>query len=165
MLKSPLIIIMIKASTECMFSITICQTPWCVFYKYSVLYSQPYYMVWTDGKMGKVGLSHSTKLLSRLKRLIHRAHVLNTTERTNDHGTQAWGSTEEAESRVKDDTDCDAVLTLNSVFDGLQASAGKGGCETRVRGLLGNKRASKFLLNLEEPEAGRAKKGQVQILP
>ena len=51
------------------------------------------------------------------------------------------------------------------MFDGLQASAGKGGCETRVRGLLGNKRASKFLLNLEEPEAGRAKKGQVQILP
>lgn len=36
----------------------------------------------------------------------------------------------------------------------------------RVRGLLGNKWASKFLLNLEEePEAGRAKKGQVQILP
>ena len=165
MLKSPLIIIMIKASTECMFSITICQTPWWVFYKYSVLYSQPYYMVWTDGKMGKVGLSHSTKLLSRLKRLIHRAHDLNTTERTNDHVTQAWGSTEEAESRVKDDTDCDAILTLNSVFDGLRASAGKGGCETRVRGLLGNKRASKFLLNLEEPEAGRDKKGQVQILP
>lgn len=30
----------------------------------------------------------------------------------------------------------------------------------RVKGLLGNKWASKFLLNLEEePEAGRAKKG------
>ena len=38
------------------------------------------------------------------------------------------------------------------MFDGLQASAGKGGCETRSesRGLLGNKWASKFLLSLEE---------------
>ena len=44
---------------------------------------------------------------------------------------QAWGSMEEAESGVKDDADCDVVLTLNSVFDGLQASAGKGGCETK----------------------------------
>jgi len=89
--KLTLMIIMIKASTECMFSIDICQTPWWVFSKYSVLYSQPYYMVWTDGKTGKVGLSHSTKLLSRLKRLIHRAHVLNTAERTwEDRNQWPW---------------------------------------------------------------------------
>ena len=141
MLKSPLMIIMIKTNIDCMFSITICQTPWWVFYKYSVLYSQPYYMV--SGvpteqmeKWGKwcwvtqVSCCPDPSISSTEPMFLTQQKGHGKIE-TNNHGTQTWGSMEEAESRVKDDADSDIVLTLNSVFDGFQGSAGKGGCETK----------------------------------
>ena len=109
MLKSPLMIIMIKTNIDCMFSITICQTPWWVFYKYSVLYSQPYYMV--SGvpteqmeKWGKwcwvtqVSCCPDPSISSTEPMFLTQQKGHGKIE-TNNHGTQTWGSMEEAESR------------------------------------------------------------------